>query len=1113
MGQTSLHDTSGRLSLSTASTPTPRLSPSGAASGVSRVERAELSILRQRATWVSKEIATLRYLFGSDVWFRTSTPVSASGFLRAFIERTEPGTEGGYSLSTAELAQVLAVPVPSSVSAGDIRAFVDRWNRSVAYWSANIFYKHEVPPGQSTDFIAMDVLRDTARGSIEADAEARAAGFLSTADSYNRAGADIIRFLGEGGSGGVCAHVRLRLDQELVSTRTAFRASLEIENTLSEALDQLGIELQVRRRTGEDASNLFALRPPTLSGLNAVDGTGTLAGGTSGQAQWTLIPTTDAAIDGPVEFLVTGRMHYRQGGLELNVPLAPATITVLPSPSLAVKYFHQRDVFGDDPFTVAIEPSVPYSLAVMVQNRGHGAARDVRISSAQPRIVENEKGLFADFRILATEVAGQNLSPSLTVNFGTINPGTNAIGRWLLVSSLLGGFIEYSASFEHLDGLGEKRLSLVEGVEIHELIHVVRATGAHEDDRPDFLANDVPDLLDYPDTLHLSDGTVESVGVVTSSTVDRVPSPENLEVVMKTGVSEGWVYLRIPDPAAGQFRIAKVVRSDGGELLLGENVWTTDRTFLGNARRPIPEHTLHLFDHGSTGTYKLIYAPNPEADLAPPTSGVTVLPAENTAVFPVSWAGNDNSGGTGISFFDVYVSVDQEPFRRWQQETLDRSALYQGALGHNYAFYSIATDEAGNREAPPAIADASTLVTRTNRPPVLEAVADWSLKEGETLVISPVARDPDGDSVVFSLGADSPSGMVVHPYTGKITWVTGEGSGPKSYPVVLQVLDNGSPRLGATRRFSVTVSDENSPPILASISDRTVREGELVLFTNQVSDPDLPRQHLVFSLGTGSPSGATLDPSTGVFRWIPNDSQGGLTYQFQIQVRDDGSPSLTAVRDARIVVRDTRSDFTLRIGSTNAFAGTPISTPISLTSGDDLARVEFDLFLEDPRLGSPSLRSASDELLIASLEPIQEGQYRMRFEFDPNRIRPGSREVGRLVLEVGRTSHSSVARLQIKNLSGFRFDGRALGNAESDGARVFVVEKEPLIDLNLNAARALEIVVFGLPGREYRLQQSPVLSGGAFWSELQSVTLEDSHQILQLPVDLKEGRFLRIQQP
>ena len=110
-------------------------------------------------------------------------------------------------------------------------------------------------------------------------------------------------------------------------------------------------------------------------------------------------------------------------GNEVTIPLFPAPITVYPDPRLSVKYFHQRDVFGDDPFTRDIvEPSVPFNLAVLVQNNGRGTARDVRIVSGQPHIVENEKGLLIDFQIIGTEVSGQAQSPSLTATFGEIPP-------------------------------------------------------------------------------------------------------------------------------------------------------------------------------------------------------------------------------------------------------------------------------------------------------------------------------------------------------------------------------------------------------------------------------------------------------------------------------------------------------------------------------------------------------------------------------------------------------------------------------------------------------------------------------------------------------------------
>src|SRR5690606_26939541 len=139
-------------------------------------------------------------------------------------------------------------------------------------------------------------------------------------------------------------------------------------------------------------------------------------------------------------------------------------------------------------------------------------------------------------------------------------------------------------------------------------------------------------------------------------------------------------------------------------------------------------------------------------------------------------------------------------------ETIDQSAIYQGAFDRTYAFYSIATDAAGNREQAPGSPDAFTKVTKINRTPSLDLVSDRAVKEGATLVIQAVAADPDGDELTFSVSANAPAGMVLHPYSGRITSTTSEGSGPATYSLTLQVLYNGSPRVGAIRSFKVTVT-------------------------------------------------------------------------------------------------------------------------------------------------------------------------------------------------------------------------------------------------------------------------------------------------------------------
>lgn len=96
-------------------------------------------------------------------------------------------------------------------------------------------------------------------------------------------------------------------------------------------------------------------------------------------------------------------------------------------------------------------------------------------------------------------------------------------------------------------------------------------------------------------------------------------------------------------------------------------------------------------------------------DAAPPSSAVAALPGmTDTFTFPVSWSGSDV--GAGIAAYDVYVSDNGGPFQTWLAASVLTTADYTGLAGHAYAFYSVATDRVGHREAAPAPADARTMI-------------------------------------------------------------------------------------------------------------------------------------------------------------------------------------------------------------------------------------------------------------------------------------------------------------------------------------------------------------------------------------------------------------------
>jgi hypothetical protein len=808
-----------------------------------------------------------------------------------FSNATLAGSPGGVMITGDETIAIEALAVDAGLDLALVQRAIARWNRTKDYYSRGIFELADVPAGESTDFMDLTGMREIATAIVAAYDASRAKGFIEPFHEFLTESANLRQTL-QGNQGGTCATVKIQLSQDVVMTRTAFRATLELENERTDgALTEVGFDLQILDELGQPADDLFNIQVTKLTGLAAIDGTGEIPSSGVGSAQWTLIPRDTAAQEEIKRYTVGGVIHYIQNGTEFNIPVENVPITVRPDASLALKYFHQRDVISDDPHTDPIEPAVPYKLAVMVANNGHGDARNLRIISGQPQIVDNEKGLFIDFKVIGTEVDGTPLSPSLTAEFGTLTPGQRKIATWYLTSTLQGLFTDYKATFEHVTGLGDSRISLMESVEIHEMIRMIRAQGALDDGAPDFLTNDVKDANDYPDTVHYSHGGTDLVTLRQTGTFSGAPGPGNLTITLTTGAFSGWSYIRLPDPAMGNYRLVSATRGDGRVLPLDFNVWQSDRTFIGGGRRPLYENILHLADHDSAGDYTLVYEPVAPPDSEPPSSLVNALPALSPVNIPVTWSGTDN---VAVSHYDVYVSADGGAYTLWKDNTPETGGLFAGTTGSSYSFYSIATDQAGNTESKAPVAEAVTQVAVANQPPVIAPIADASVNEGEVFTLQAVASDPDGPSAAirYSIGSDR-AGVVIDPVTGVIRWNTSEADGGAVAHLIVVATDSGFPAAVGNRAFTVTVNDVNNPPTISPVAPQTIAANGVLIVDADATDGDSPQQTLSFALAE-APAGATIHPATGVIQWSPGVADAGRNHVFTVTATDNGSPQQSA---------------------------------------------------------------------------------------------------------------------------------------------------------------------------------------------------------------------------
>ncbi|HWD17882.1 MAG TPA: CARDB domain-containing protein [Verrucomicrobiae bacterium] len=408
-------------------------------------------------------------------------------------------------------------------------------------------------------------------------------------------------------AGDVCAHVRIEIDQQVTITRSAFKGTLNVDNNdPTNALTSVQITLAITDDSGAPATNLFGIVTSGLTGIGAVDGTGTIAPSATGTAVFTFTPTHDAAPVAMKHYKIGGTLTYVQNGTTVSTELLPQDIYVYPDPLLNLDYFLQRDVIADDPNQPGTIQPQPFYLGLMVNNKGYGKALNFTVTSAQPKIVENSKGLLINFQLTGASVGANPISPSLTANFGEIDPMTTTVGTWQMTCTLAGKFIDYSATFQHVNELGNPQTSIIDSVNIHEMIHVIKDVRPGQDDVPDFLVNDVPDSGHLPDTVYLSDGTTNSVAIITGGSSDGPITPTHMQAVVTAPMTAGWGYAVVPDPGPG-YRLYRAVRSDGLDMKAPFNVWTTPLSFPASQTGAVHENLAHIVDFGGPGSYNLYY--------------------------------------------------------------------------------------------------------------------------------------------------------------------------------------------------------------------------------------------------------------------------------------------------------------------------------------------------------------------------------------------------------------------------------------------------------------------------------------------------------------------------
>ena len=469
-------------------------------------------------------------------------------------------------------------------------------------------------------------------------------GYESTTDMLRKEYA-LLKGRLEESSSSVCSSITLQFTQKMVMTRQAFRGTLTVFNgNEQEAMKDAKLTLTVTDEKGNIAMNdKFQVNLENLKGFagnkNFTDGW-TLDAKQEGIATVLFIPTKKAAPTVETRYAFGGTLSYVDPftGLEVTRDLTPITLTVKPSPNLDLTYFMQRDIKGDDPLTKEVEPSEEAEFSLLINNLGYGDATNVRMTTNQPEIVDNEKGLKVKFELMSSQLNGQEktlaLGGSVSTDFGTIPAHCTSYAQWWIKSSLLGHFTDYDVKATHLTSYDNKDLSLLNDVTIHELIRSIDVTKGDKTLKG-FMTNDIVDADDTPDMLYLSDGEIEKVNVAASSSITKTSDTEYTLTI--TPSEEGWNYGNLSDPTYGVSALKSVTRVSDGKQISLRNFWQTDRT-LRDGKDPLYENRIHfadLFDGKNAESYILTFEATPSLMLE--VASIEGTPAEDeVATQPVN---------------------------------------------------------------------------------------------------------------------------------------------------------------------------------------------------------------------------------------------------------------------------------------------------------------------------------------------------------------------------------------------------------------------------------------------------------------------------------------------
>ncbi len=205
----------------------------------------------------------------------------------------------------------------------------------------------------------------------------------------------------------------------------------------------------------------------------------------------------------------------------------------------------------------------------------------------------------------------------------------------------------------------------------------------------------------------------------------------------------------------------------------------------------------------------------------------------------------------------------------------------------------------------PSNEDIFTEGIMVDRPPVLVPVGSQTVYPGAELRFGVKATDPDVGETLTMVVLGAPLGATFGStpstngtVTGSFDWTSSAAQASGIYSVEFKASDGF---LASSENVSITVN-VNSPPSLVVPGPQVVNVGSRLTFIVSATDADAPLDSVTITCDNCTQLGASFDPSTGNFTWIPTVAQGPGDYYANFTATDHLLPQLTDSKTVTIRV-------------------------------------------------------------------------------------------------------------------------------------------------------------------------------------------------------------------